>query len=96
MYNIPPTPLPSMLLSPVGLPHQVIQERSVKLDGNPGYCMAKRVRNQVYYEASLDLGCTGQGNQCKAGPCMLAAIDLFAGKGDIGLPAEVVRAMCPK
>lgn len=59
---------------------------------DPGYCLAKRV-NQVYYDTSRDLGAHGEGNQCKAGKCMIEALKAFAGKDDDGIPPEVVRAM---
>ena len=63
-------------------------------DGDAGYFLAKRVRNQVYYEASADLLCKGIGNQCTAGACMRAAAQGDAGDGTDGVPAETVRAMC--
>ncbi|CAM9175591.1 unnamed protein product [Ectocarpus sp. 12 AP-2014] len=65
---------------------QTILDRQIELDGDPGYCLAKRVRNQIYYESSTDLGAVGVGNQCKAGKCMLAAVEMFAGKKMVGSP----------
>ena len=61
---------------------------------NDGYCLATRVRNQIYYEAAKDLQCTGAGNQCPPGKCMAAAINIFAGKGKAAIPLETVRALC--
>lgn len=73
---------------------QKVLDRQVSMDGDPGYCLAKRVRNQVYFEASGDLLCSGKGNQCSAGDCMRAATQVYAGDGKDGVPVETVRAMC--
>lgn len=66
----------------------------MKLDDDPGYCLAKRVRNQIYYDTSTDLLAVGAGNQCQAGKCMIAALKVFAGKNNDGIPTEIVSAMC--
>ncbi|CAB1113345.1 unnamed protein product [Ectocarpus sp. CCAP 1310/34] len=69
------------------------QDVCTRYKDDPGYCVAKRVRNQVYYDTAKDLGCFGRGNQLKAGECMRAATKVFAGDGNDGLPTEVVKAM---
>lgn len=73
---------------------QDVLARQKRLDRSPPYCLAKRVRNQVYYETSKDLGCTGAGNQVPAAPCMNAALQVFAGEGKDGLPPDLVKALC--
>ncbi|CAM9477230.1 unnamed protein product, partial [Ectocarpus sp. 6 AP-2014] len=73
---------------------QKVLDREVSRDGDAGYCLAKRVRHQVYYGASADLLCKSVGNQCTAGACMRAAAQVYAGDGTDGVPAETVRAMC--
>ncbi|CAB1107193.1 unnamed protein product [Ectocarpus sp. CCAP 1310/34] len=74
--------------------HNLWKARQLKLDGDPGYCLAKRVRNQVYYDTSTDLLAKGAGNQCTAAECMVAALKVFSGGGNKGIPTEIVRAMC--
>lgn len=69
-------------------------ERQNDLDGARGYCLARRVINQIYYESSTDLLCVGQGNQCSPGACMITSFKVFAGKGKDGIPPEFVSAMC--
>lgn len=73
---------------------QDILDRQTQRGEDVGYCLATRVRNQVYHEAAKDLGCYGAGNQCKAGKCMSAALGVFAGKGKAAVPTETVRALC--
>ncbi|CAB1109567.1 unnamed protein product [Ectocarpus sp. CCAP 1310/34] len=71
-----------------------VLDRQVSRDGDAGYCLANRVRYQVYYEASADLLCKGMDNQCTAGACMRAAAQVYVEDGTDGVPAETVRAMC--
>ncbi|CAN0270438.1 unnamed protein product [Ectocarpus sp. 4 AP-2014] len=73
---------------------QKVLDRQERLDGDPGFCVARRVRNQVYFDTSLALQCTGKGNQCGAGDCMKAALQVYAGVGKEGMPSEIVRALC--
>ncbi|CAB1104707.1 unnamed protein product [Ectocarpus sp. CCAP 1310/34] len=77
-----------------GVLSRKVLDRQMTHDGDPGYCLAKRVRNQVYYDTSIDLDCHGKGNQCSAGTCMKAALQVFAGEARDGIPSEIVRAMC--
>ncbi|CAM9826201.1 unnamed protein product, partial [Pylaiella littoralis] len=60
-----------------------LTSRQIKHDGASGYLLAKRVRNQSYYD-TLQLLCVGQGNQCPAGASMIAALKVFAGQGENG------------
>ncbi|CAN0408840.1 unnamed protein product [Pylaiella littoralis] len=73
---------------------QDVLARQDKLDGNIGYCKAKRVRNQLYYETAKDLGACGAGQQCPPHDCMKAALKMFAGGDEDGVPLEIVRALC--
>ncbi|CAN0205426.1 unnamed protein product, partial [Pylaiella littoralis] len=61
-----------------GIRMQNVLDRQTQRGEDVGYCLATRVRNQVYHEAAKDLGCYGAGNQCKAAKCMSAALGVFA------------------
>ena len=53
---------------------------------NIGYCLATRVRTMIYYETARDLQCTGAGNYYTRAKYMVAAMNVFAGKGKRGNP----------
>ena len=43
----------------------------------------------IYYETAKDLQCTGSGKQVPpTAKCMAAAVNIFAGKGNVAIPTE--------
>ena len=57
------------------------------------YVLTRTVRSCIQYNASQDLGCYGQDNQCVRGECMAKAMNMFCGKNVEGIPRPVVWAL---
>lgn len=84
----PPLPPPSPILT------QAVYKRQQERPGdNVPYVLARTVRSNIQYEASIMIGAKGVGNQADRGKCMERAISMFAGKGMEGVPRDVVLAL---
>lgn len=60
---------------------------------NVPYVLARTVRSNIQYEAAIIVGAKGVGNQADRGECMERAMSMFSGKGDEGIPRDVVLAL---
>lgn len=75
---------------------QEVHKRQVELahkGDDVSYALARTVRSNIQYQAAMELGAKGAGNQCKRGGCMEASMSMFAGKGFAGIPQPVVQAL---
>lgn len=75
------------------LDQQIFDRQQAMGDDGVRYVLARTMRSCIQYNAAKELGATGQGNQCKRGDCMAAAMSMFCGKKMEGLPRDVVKAM---
>lgn len=57
------------------------------------YVLARTVRSNIQYEASIMIGAKGVGNQADRGACMKQAMSMFCGIGMEGVPRDVVLAL---
>lgn len=60
---------------------------------NVNYVLARTVRCQLQYLASVNIGARGVGNQAKRGDCFKTLIDMFDGSGMDGVPRDIVLAL---
>ena len=92
-----PPPLPLAGVFPTSPPlfrQYVLGRQHERGVDNVGCCLSRTVRSCIQYNASVHFGAVGAGSQCRHGECMENAMSIFGGKGNDGIPAVLVEALC--